>query len=86
MQMYDIVSVMSQNHGIKGGTFDEPFQEKCCLWESGASVGVNFDLFNVKELLQAQERCKFWGFANKQYIFKSAPNVTLLIRVLAWRH
>ena len=38
-------SVMSQIHRIKGGTTDEAFQEQCWLWERGASVGVDFELF-----------------------------------------
>ena len=44
---------MSQSHRIKGGTTDEVFQEQCFVWERGASVGA--DLFNLQDLLHAQE-------------------------------
>ena len=46
---------MSQSHVTKGGTTDEAFQEQCFLWERGASAGVDFDLFNIQDLLHAQE-------------------------------
>ena len=39
------LSVMSQSHRIKGGAPDEAFQEQCFLWERGASVRADFDLF-----------------------------------------
>ena len=35
-------------------TTDEAFQEQCFLWERGASVGADFNLFNVN-LLHVQE-------------------------------
>ena len=47
---------MSQSQGIKGGTTDETFQEQCFLWERGALVGVDFDLFNFEDLLHAQKQ------------------------------
>ena len=31
-------------------TTDEAFQEQCFLWERGASVGVDFGLFNSQDL------------------------------------
>ena len=46
---------MSQSHGIQGGTADKAFQGQCFLWERGASVGRDFDLFNHQGILQAQE-------------------------------
>ena len=33
----------------------EAFQEKCLLWERGASVGTDFHPFNFQDLLHAQE-------------------------------
>ena len=36
-------------------TSDEAFQEQCFLWERGASVCADFDLFNFQEFLYAQE-------------------------------
>ena len=36
---------MSQSHGSKSGTADEAFQEECFLWDRGASVGADLDLF-----------------------------------------
>ena len=41
----NMVSVMSQSNGIKGGTTDEVFQEQCFLWERGAPVGLDLGLF-----------------------------------------
>ena len=32
------------------------FQEQCFLWERVASVGADFDLFNFKGILHAQEQ------------------------------
>ena len=43
---------------IKGGTAGEAFVVQCFLWERGASVSVNFDLFDFGCLLYAQIRCK----------------------------
>lgn len=47
---------MQQSHEIKGGATggatDEAFQEQCFLWETGASVGADFD----QDLLHAQEK------------------------------
>ena len=42
--------MVSGSHRIKGETTDEAFkvlQEQCFLWERGASVGADFDLFNL---------------------------------------
>ena len=39
--------MMSQSHGIKGGTNDEAFKEQCFQWERAASVGADFDLFTI---------------------------------------
>ena len=47
--------MMSQSCGIKGGTTDEMFEEPCFLWERGASVGVDYDLFNFHDVLHAQK-------------------------------
>ena len=47
--------MMSQSHRIKGGTSDEAFQEQCFPWDTGASVGADFGLFNFKEVLCPQE-------------------------------
>ena len=38
-------SVASQSHWIKGGTTDEAFTGAVFLWERGASVDEDFDLF-----------------------------------------
>ena len=46
---------MSQNQRIKGGTADKAFQVQCFVWERGASVGADFELFNFQDLLHAQE-------------------------------
>ena len=46
---------MSQSNRIKGGTTDEVFQEQCFLWERGAPVSSDFDLFNFQDLLHAHE-------------------------------
>ena len=43
-------NVTSQSRRIKGGTSDEAFQVQCFLWERGASVDVDFDLFNSQHL------------------------------------
>ena len=48
-------SVMSQSHQINGGTTDEEFQAQCFLWENGASVAADFNLFNFQHLSHAQE-------------------------------
>ena len=42
-------SVMSQSNRIEGGTADEAFQDQCFLWERGASVGADLDLFNFHD-------------------------------------
>lgn len=44
---------MAQSHGIN----DEVFQalQKQCLWETGAPVGVDFGLFDFRDLLHARE-------------------------------
>ena len=34
---------------IKGGTTIDAFQEQCFLWERGASVDVDLDLFNFRD-------------------------------------
>ena len=54
---------------LKGGTTEEVFQEQCFLWERGASVGAELDLFSFKDFLfiQAQEPLKHWKKAEKQY-------------------
>lgn len=41
---------MSQGHGIN----DEALQELCFLWESGTSIGVDFDLFDFQDLFHEQ--------------------------------
>lgn len=46
---------MSQSRGIKGTTTDEAFVEQCSLWERGASVGADFDIFAFEDILHAQE-------------------------------
>ena len=46
---------MSQSDRIKGQTTDEVFQEPCFLWERRASVGADFDLCNIQDLLYAQQ-------------------------------
>ena len=51
---------MSQSHRIKGGTADEAFQEQCFLWDRGAPVGVDFDLFNFQDHLHAQDHVTLW--------------------------
>ena len=35
-------------------TTDEAFEEQCFLWERGASIGADFDLFNFHDLLPIQ--------------------------------
>lgn len=47
--------MMSESHGIKGGTTDETFQEQLFWWERGAPVSTDFELFNFKDLLNEQE-------------------------------
>ena len=42
--------LMSESHGIKGGATDEAFQEQWCLWERGASVAGDVDLFDFQDL------------------------------------
>ena len=42
-------SVMSQSHRIKVGATDKAFQEHCLLWEKEATVGADFDLFNLSQ-------------------------------------
>ena len=37
---------MSPGPRVKDKTIDEAFQEQCILWERGAPVGVDWDLFN----------------------------------------
>lgn len=49
---------MTRSNGIKGRTTDEKFQDRWFLWERGASVGLDFDLFNFKDLLNSLERYK----------------------------
>ena len=49
---------MSQRHGIKGVITDEAFQEHCFLWERGASVDAEFDLFHFKDLYVYAEEHK----------------------------
>ena len=34
---------------------DGAFEEKCFLWERGAFVGLDFDLFDFRDFLHAQE-------------------------------
>ena len=41
---------MSESHGIKDGATGEGFQEQWCLWERGAPVGGEVDLFNLQDL------------------------------------
>ena len=43
-------NVSSRNHGFKGETSDEVFQERGFLWERGDSVGADFGLFNFRAL------------------------------------
>lgn len=47
--------MMSQSHKIKGRATEEAFREQCFLWERGAAVGVDCDLFNIQDLLHTQE-------------------------------
>ena len=49
---------MSQNHRIKSVITDVVFQEQCFLWERDASVGAEFDLFNIKDLYVHAEEHK----------------------------
>ena len=51
-------SVMSQSDRIKGNTSGEAFQEECFLWERGASVCVDIELFSSEDLLHAWEHAK----------------------------
>ena len=44
-------NVMSQGHGIN----DEAFQELSFLWESEASIGADFDLFDFQVIFHEQE-------------------------------
>lgn len=39
-------SLMSQSHGIKGGTTNEAFQEQRFQWERGTSICANFAFFH----------------------------------------
>ena len=55
------LSVMSQSHRIKGGATGEAFQERCFLWERGASV----ELFNLRDLLQTQTHIRHLGNGKK---------------------
>lgn len=43
-------AVMSQSHQLKGETTDKAFQEQSVLWERGASVSADFDIFNFQDL------------------------------------
>ena len=36
---------------LKGGTTDEAFKALCFLWETGASVGADFDLPETFKIL-----------------------------------
>ena len=49
---------MPQSRWIKGGTTDVAFREQRFLWERGAFVGAEFDLFNMQDLWHAQEPLK----------------------------
>ena len=51
---------MSQSHGIKGRTTDGAFQQQCFLWERGASVVEDFEIFymHVKLCDTLKERKK----------------------------
>ena len=40
---------------LKAGAADEVFQDQWFLWERGASVGADFDLFHFQDILLAQE-------------------------------
>ena len=59
---------MSQNHRIKSVITDVVFQEQCFLWERDASVGAEFDLFNIKDLYVHAEEHKWntWDNKNKK--------------------
>ena len=39
---------MSKYNRVQGETTDEAFQEQCFLWERGAYVGADFDLFMLQ--------------------------------------
>lgn len=43
---------MSQSPRIKGGTTDVEFQKRWLLWATGASVGVDFDLFKFVKFFE----------------------------------
>lgn len=45
--------MMSQSLRTKGGTIDEALKEQCFLWERGASVSVDFYIFQFEDLLHA---------------------------------
>ena len=49
---------MSQSHWIKGGSADEAFLEQCFLWETGASVGLDFDLLTFKIFYEGKKKKK----------------------------
>lgn len=49
---------MSQSHNIKSETSDEAFEVQCFLQDRGASVGVDFHLFNFQDILHAQQYLK----------------------------
>ena len=42
---------MSQSHRISGGPAEEAFKEQCVLSEIGASIGLDFYLYNFQGVL-----------------------------------
>ena len=71
----------------KVGTTNEAFQEQAHLWEKGASVGVDFGLFNYQDPPHAQQTLNHWRKVKKKkkkkkkditYIYNLRQNVLRL--------